>query len=220
MMRKLRRMAAVFLSFVMLIGLFPGLNFTVEAEASNYGYGTNVLLNPTPDSGDHWEMSQCSYGKYLDMGNSDQRIIGTKTGTNISASQRVTLTDADVDRTNRGELTLEASGKFYAQGSRDLTANLNVVCYNAAGAILHTYNAKRDGYSVGGRTWTLSVGVQMIPAGTAYIVYEGTERLNMGGAYFGMYNFQGWHGAVCQHYTLSSFGKRKYSSARICCAGR
>lgn len=189
MMRKLRRMAAVLLSFVMLIGLFPGLNFTVEAEASNYGYGTNVLLNPTPDSGDHWEMSQCSYGKYLDMGNSDQRIIGTKTGTNISASQRVTLTDADVDRTNRGELTLEASGKFYAQGSRDLTANLNVVCYNAAGAILHTYNAKRDGYSVGGRTWTLSVGVQMIPAGTAYIVYEGTERLNMGGAYFGMYNF-------------------------------
>ncbi len=46
-----------------------------------------------------------------------------------------------------------------------------------------------DGYSVSGRTWTLSIGAQRIPAGTAYIVYEGTEHLGSGGAYFGMFDF-------------------------------
>lgn len=121
------------------------------------------------------------------MGNGN--IIGAKTGTDISARQRVTLTDADVDRADRGELTVEASGRFYAQGSRGLTANLNIICYNAAGTVLQTFNAKRDGYSVSGRTWTLSIGAQRIPAGTAYIVYEGTEHLGSGGAYFGMFDF-------------------------------
>lgn len=187
MMRKTRRMTAVLLSLAMLISLFPGLSFTAEAAASTYGYGTNVLLNPTPNSGDHWEMSGCSYGNYYDMGNGN--IIGAKTGTDISARQRVTLTDADVDRADRGELTVEASGRFYAQGSRGLTANLNIICYNAAGTVLQTFNAKRDGYSVSGRTWTLSIGAQRIPAGTAYIVYEGTEHLGSGGAYFGMFDF-------------------------------
>lgn len=88
-MRKTRRMTAVLLSLAMLISLFHGLSFTAEAAASTYGYGTNVLLNPTPNSGDHWEMSGCSYGNYYDMGNGN--IIGAKTGTDISARQRVTL---------------------------------------------------------------------------------------------------------------------------------
>ena len=127
-----------------------------------------------PTSNDYWELDECSYRKYLDRGNSSEpSIIGAKKGTDIAVRQRVTLTEADVIRANNGELTVEGSGKFYAQGSRNLTANLNIICYNAAGTVLHTYNSRHSGYSASGRTKTLSISGSQIPVGTAYIVYEG-----------------------------------------------
>ena len=123
------------------------------------------------------------------MGNGEPYIIGTKRGGDISVRQQVMLTDADVIRANNGELSVSASGKFYAQGSRTLTANLNIICYDSTGAVKITYSDKHSGYSVTGRTKTLNVGKSRIPAGTAYIVYEGAEHLGSGSAYFGMYDF-------------------------------
>ena len=190
----------------MVISLMPGLGFTAAAEASTYGYGTNVLQNPIPTSNDHWEREGCSYGKYLGMGESETYIIGAKVGTDIAVRQRVTLTDADVIRANNGELTVEGSGKFYAQGSRNLTANLNIICYNAAGTVLHTYNSRHSGYSASGRTKTLSISASQIPVGTAYIVYEGTEHLDSGGAYFGMYDCR----MVCRETTAPSVSNAPY----------
>lgn len=187
MMKK--RLISMFVTVCMAVSLMPVTLPAAWAEASVYGYGTNVLQNPVPTSNDYWEREGCSYGRFLDMGDSDTYIIGARTGTDIAVRQRVTLTDADVVRANNGELTVEASGKFYAQGSRSLTANLNIICYNAAGEVLHTFNDRDTGYSISGRTENLSISASQIPAGTAYIVYEGTEHLGSGSAYFGMYDF-------------------------------
>lgn len=174
---------------VCALSSFPSFVLHAMAEENVYGYGANVLQNPAPTSNDFWERTGCSYGKFLDMGNEEPYIIGTKRGGDISARQQVTLTDADVIRANNGELSVSASGKFYAQGSRTLTANLNIICYDSTGAVKITYSDKHSGYSVTGRTKTLNVGKSRIPAGTAYIVYEGAEHLGSGSAYFGMYDF-------------------------------
>ncbi len=184
-----QRMISLFTVLCMVVSFIPSMVLPAAAEASVYGYGTNVLLNPYPTSNDYWERENCSYGKYLGLGKDDRYIIGARTGENIAVRQRVTLTDADVIRANNGELTLSASGKFYAQGSRNLTANLNIICYNAAGAVLVTYNDRYSKYSISGRTETLTIGESPIPAGTSYIVYEGRETLGNGGAFFGMYEF-------------------------------
>lgn len=174
---------------VCALSSFPSFVLHAMAEENVYGYGANVLQNPAPTSNDFWERTGCSYGKFLDMGNGEPYIIGTKRGGDISVRQQVTLTDADVIRANNGELSVSASGKFYAQGSRTLTANLNIICYDSTGAVKITYSDKHSGYSVTGRTKTLNVGKSRIPAGTAYIVYEGAEHLGSGSAYFGMYDF-------------------------------
>ncbi len=174
---------------VCALSSFPSFVLHAMAEENVYGYGANVLQNPAPTSNDFWERTGCSYGKFLDMGNEEPYIIGTKRGGDISVRQQVTLTDADVIRANNGELSVSASGKFYAQGSRTLTANLNIICYDSTGAVKITYSDKHSGYSVTGRTKTLNVGKSRIPAGTAYIVYEGAEHLGSGSAYFGMYDF-------------------------------
>ena len=189
MMKKSRKAMAVLLSLAMVISLFSGLSLTAAAEVSTYGYGTNVLLNPEPTSNDYWERDGCSYGKFLNLGESDTYIIGARTGTDIAVRQKITLTDADVVRANNGELTVEATGRFYAQGSRRLTAELHIICYDASNAVLHTYSDRNVEYSVSGRTKNLSISASLIPAGTAYIVYEGTEQLGSGNAYFGMYGF-------------------------------
>lgn len=174
----------------MAVSVIPMLSLPVAAvEESTYTFGENVLQNPEPTSSEAWELNGCSYGKFLDMGNDEPYIFGAKRGGDISVRQRVTLTAADVYRANNGELTLEASGKFYAQGSRNLTANLNIICYNSSDVAIATYNAKDSGYSVTGRTKTLKIAKSSIPAGTAYIVYEGTEHLGSGSAYYGMYDF-------------------------------
>lgn len=184
-----KRFISLFTILCVAVSLMPSIILPAAAETSVYGYGTNVLQNPSPTSNDYWELEDCSYGKYLNLGKDEPYIFGAKQGTNIAARQTITLTDEDVIRANNGELTLSASGKFYAQGSRSLTANLNIICYNSSGAILATYNDRYSEYSISGRTKTLSIGESLIPAGTSYIVYEGTEVLGSGNAFFGMYDF-------------------------------
>ena len=91
---------------------FPSFVLHAMAEENVYGYGANVLQNPAPTSNDFWERTGCSYGKFLDMGNEEPYIIGTKRGGDISARQQVTLTDADVIRANNGELSVSAPARL------------------------------------------------------------------------------------------------------------
>ena len=132
-----KRLISFLVTLCMAASLIPAfvlpVMLPVAAEESSYGFGTNVLKNPAPTSNDYWELTGCSYGKFLDMGNDEPYILGTKRGGDITVRQKVTLTDADVVRANNGELSVSASGKFYAQGSRHLTANLNIMFYDSSG---------------------------------------------------------------------------------------
>lgn len=189
-----KRLTALFTVLCMAVSFLPSFALPAAAaeEASDYTFGTNVLKNPTPTSDAIWTLKNCSYGGFYDPDNSDKQIFGAHGGKNISVSQTVTLKKEDVIRANNGELYVSASGKFYAQGSRTLTANLNIICYDSLDRVVEngTFNNKYSGFhAIYGKTHNLAVGKSKIPAGTTRIVYEGVESLDVGGAWFGMFDF-------------------------------
>ena len=191
-----KRFISFFMVLCMTASLLPVFSLPVSAATTadkyGYGHGNNVLKNPEPTSNSYWSPSGIKYGKFLNKGESDRYIFGSKSGSYYgSIRQEVKLTPEDIVRAKNGELSVYAEGKFYGQGSMSLKAYLRVgFGREGAGYIGDECEDSFDGFHWGaGKTHTLKIEKTKIPAGTARVIYRGYEEASQEW-YFGMYDFK------------------------------
>ena len=144
-------------------------------EVDAYGYGTNVLINPKPSGTAGWEVSKNI--KWQDGEESDGEFKGTNNDP-IIARQRFNFSDRDIYRINNGEITVSASGHFWAPGWTTMWAHLKLEFYTKSGVRIGSDTdenapiAKYEAYSWGNHNVDLKIENYTVPAGTGYIIYE------------------------------------------------